>query len=93
MRPSETHELVEREIVFPVVQETLIDEIGNATIESPSGSPASIGEVLERADESSYRTPGEVYETILNHLGEEYVGRKFYDDRGLNLQHRENLSF
>jgi len=93
MRPSDVRELVEGEVGFPVTRETLVNQVGDRTIESPDGGSTSIEAVLRRAEESEYRSAEEVYETILANLGEEYVGRKHYDDRGRNYSRSEDESF
>lgn len=93
MRLTECRAFIEREVSFPVDHESLIDRIGDRSIEAPSGEPESIAEVLERAGEPSYRSPGEVHATLLGNLGDAYVGRKYYDDRGANHHAYETLSF
>ncbi|PSP72733.1 hypothetical protein BRC86_11625 [Halobacteriales archaeon QS_3_64_16] len=84
MRLSETRDRFASELTFPVEHETVLDELGDAELDAPYGEPESIGDVLERSDESEYYSADELYDTLVTFVGDAYIGRKFYDDRGSN---------
>lgn len=92
MRLAEVPDRVARDIEFPADQAAVIDSIGHIDIDAPDGNNESIREIIERTGERSYGTPDEVYNTILGFVSEQYVGRKYYDDRGHNLA-VDNRSF
>ncbi|WP_101297223.1 DUF5789 family protein [Halegenticoccus soli] len=93
MRLSETYRIVDRTFDFPISAERLDAELGDRTIESPTGDSETIGEVLERCDATTFRSPEGVYEALLCHVTDAYVGRKFYDDRAANPHDFDELSF
>lgn len=84
MRLSETRDRFASELTFPVDHETVLDELGDAELDAPYGEPESIGDVLERAGETEYYSADDLYDTLVTFVGDAYIGRKFYDDRGSN---------
>ena len=94
MRLSETHDLFVSELTFPVQQETVIEELGDAEIDPPTGEPETVGEILGRDEARKYRSADELYDSLVGFVGDQYVGRKFYDDRGSNAAiDSEEVSF
>ena len=94
MRLSETRDLFISELAFPVERQSVIDQLGDNQIDPPTGEAETIGEIIERSDADSFRTPDELYDTLVSFVGEQYVGRKFYDDRGPNTAiDSEEVSF
>ncbi len=81
MRHSETQKLFEDSFDFPVARETVVEEVGDMTLSTPEGSDIPIAEILELTNDESYDTPGELQRTLIGNLEEEFIGRKFYDDR------------
>lgn len=92
MRPSETRELLDRAVSFPVDHDTLVQRIGYRTIEAPNGDGESLSDILERTGSESYQSPDDVYNAIMGNLGDAYIGRKYYDDRGPNHHEFDNIS-
>jgi len=84
MRLSETRDRFASELTFPVEHETVLDELGDAELDAPYGESESIGDVLERAGETEYYSADDLYDTLVTFVGDAYIGRKFYDDRGSN---------
>ncbi len=84
MRLSETRDLFVSELTFPVAREQVIEQLGEAEIDPPAGEPETIGEIIDRAQRDEFRSPDELYDALVGFVGDQYVGRKFYDDRGPN---------
>lgn len=84
MERSEIRDALDREFDFPVGNETVIKEVGDAEIEFPNvGSGGErIETVLERTGRESYESADDVYTALLGSVDGEYVGRRYYDDRG-----------
>jgi len=70
---------------YPVTAEQLVDEFGDREISLPNGSE-TVGSVLDRVSPDTYETPAEVQQAILNGLGNEAIGRRFYSDRDPPVQ-------
>ena len=91
--PSDTRELFARECSFPTEREAVIDAVGDVVIASPNGDPTDLETVLERSEETSYGSVGELHSTVMANLGEGHVGRKHYDDRSSARRQETELSF
>lgn len=78
---SEVRTHLHEECDFPVEHETLVAEVGDVELETTTAESETIGTVLTRTDETTYRSVDDVYTSLLGTLGESYVGRKYYDDR------------
>jgi len=85
MRPNDTYDHFASEFDYPIDRDDVIDATGETAIAAPTGDPESIADVLGRAEQSTYDSPQALYETFLACLGEQHIGRKFYDDRGANF--------
>ena len=84
MRLSDTRDRFIGELTFPAQRATVIERLGDVPLDPPTGEPETIGEVLERSETRVFRSPDELYDTLVTFVGDQYVGRKFYDDRGGN---------
>jgi hypothetical protein len=82
MRLAETRNAFARHLSFPADRETVLDALGDEPLDAPYGDPETIRTVLGRTDESSFETADQLYDTVLANVGEQYIGRKHYDDRG-----------
>jgi hypothetical protein len=82
MRLAETRNLFARSLTFPADRETVLETVGDREIDAPYGEPETIEEVLSRTDEPSFTTADELFDTVLTNVGDQYIGRKHYDDRG-----------
>jgi hypothetical protein len=85
MQPNDAYDRFESEFDYPIDRERIIETAGDTEIRAPTGRSTSIGDILERADTRTFESPRELHETLLTHLGDQYIGRKFYDDRGTNV--------
>lgn len=70
---------------FPVDRDTLLAGIGDWVVEAPDPAESErLADVLNRSGASHFVSEADLLETILCNLSDEYVGRKYYDDRGSN---------
>jgi hypothetical protein len=85
MRLAKTRDRFVTEFAFPVERTAVIDRIGDVELDAPAGEPDSIADVLGRTDQEAFRSADELYDTIMTYVGDQYIGRKYYDDRGSNV--------
>jgi len=85
MRHSDAYDEFERAYSYPIDRQTVIETMGEQTIESPNGGGKTIAEIMDHAESETYDSPRALYEEFLSCLGDQYIGRKFYDDRGDNV--------
>ena len=82
MRLPETRDLFARELTFPTSYQTVIEAIGDQELQAPTGQSETIEEVLDRTSNEQYRSADELYDALMTFVSDEFIGRKFYDDRG-----------
>jgi hypothetical protein len=82
MRLAETRNAFARRLSFPVDRETVLSELGEEALDAPYGDPETVADVLTRTDEASFGSADELFDTVLANVGDQYIGRKHYDDRG-----------
>lgn len=82
MEYSDTEQIVDESLEFPVAHTAVIELIGTIEITSPSGDSVTIQEILDPVKEEIYLTSDALYTSIIGNLGETFIGRKYYDDRG-----------
>jgi len=92
IRLPEARDLFSRELSFPVTCEEVEAELGEVTLASPVGSPETIGDTLGRCEVREFDSADELYDALLTYVGEEYVGRKGYDDRGATIGYDDEVS-
>jgi hypothetical protein len=85
MRLAETRDRFISELTFPVQRKTVIERLGHVEIDPPTGEPETVADVLGRTETRLFRSPDELYDALVAFLGDQYVGRKYYDDRGSNV--------
>jgi len=76
---------------YPTTQQELIEEYGDETLDLPDGgetlsSVLAEREMAEGNGNIEYESADEVYQDILNMVGDRAVGRTDYSDRGGSLQ-------
>ena len=84
MRLTDARDRFVSEFTFPVERDAVLDRLGDVEIDGPTEDPETVGEVLERSGVESFQSADDLYDTIIGSIGSEYVGRRFYDDRGPN---------
>ncbi|MEF8819978.1 MAG: hypothetical protein V5A31_11535 [Haloferacaceae archaeon] len=82
MRLPETRDLFTRRLSFPITTEAVIDEIGEVSLEAPMGDDETVAEVLSRCPEERFDSADALYDALVTFVGDAFVGRKHYDDRG-----------
>ncbi|MFB6173874.1 MAG: DUF5789 family protein [Halobacteriales archaeon] len=85
MRPNDAYDRFASTFEYPVSHEEIIEAVGETAVRSPNGTDETIGDILARSERSEFRSAQDLHETFLSTLGEEYIGRKYYDDRGCNI--------
>lgn len=93
MRIAETRDLFASELDFPASRNTVVEAVGDVDLEAPYGDSESIGEVLERVEQTEYQSVDELFDLVITNVGDAFIGRKFYDDRGVNVQDHDEVSF
>lgn len=92
MRLVESYDLL-AECEFPVARERLIEVVGDRQLEAPTGETESIGDVLARGDVATVGSHDEAYAHLVGNVSEAHVGRKYYDDRSVNVHRFDAVSF
>jgi hypothetical protein len=82
MRLSETRDLFADRLEFPTDRDAVVAAVGSIELDAPMGDPESIEEVLGRSGTDEFDSPDELYDALVTFVGDQYIGRKFYDDRG-----------
>lgn len=84
MNISELAIALDRELEYPIDRSTVIEQIGDVSIDGPVQPSDDIASILARLDEETYRSADQLFLTILGTVSDRYIGRKYYDDRGTN---------
>ena len=84
MRLSNARDRFVGEFTFPVERGTVLETLGDVEIEGLTNDPETVGDVLDRTNTEEFYSADDLYDTIIGSIGSDYVGRRFYDDRGSN---------
>jgi len=85
MQIDELPEYLESELTYSLSHDSVLDRIGTVEIDAPDRDETErISAIIGNVGQESYDSAQELYETIIGNVGDEYIGRKFYDDRGGN---------
>lgn len=84
MRLSNARDRFGGELTFPVERGTVLETLGDVEIEGLTDDPETVGDVLDRTDAEEFHSADDLYDTVIGTIKSEYVGRRFYDDRGSN---------
>jgi hypothetical protein len=82
MRLSETRDLFARRLEFPVTREMVVEQVGSTELDAPLGETVTIEEVIARCDTDEFSSADSLYGSLMNFVGERFIGQKYYDDRG-----------
>ncbi|MDY7083038.1 MAG: hypothetical protein SXQ77_11715 [Halobacteria archaeon] len=85
MKLQEIRAVLDSNFETPVDRTTVVDDLGDTEIMAPNGCSETVAEVLERDEETEYTTINELYDSICGNVCDDFVGRKYYDDRSPNL--------
>ena len=67
---------------FPANREEVIERVGDVALDPPDGDRTTVEAVLEMADDTEFHSPDELHQTVVGYVGDGFIGRKYYDDRG-----------
>jgi hypothetical protein len=81
VRLPETRDLFERELQFPVTRERVVERVGERRLEAPNGSDTTAGAVLNHCTGGEFASADALYDSLVVHVEDGFVGRKRYDDR------------
>ncbi|WP_114578835.1 hypothetical protein [Saliphagus sp. LR7] len=83
MQIEDLPEHFDEQLTYPADRATVIEQLGEVEVEAPDqGDSETVSTILRPLTDETYDSPDELYTTIIGNLNEEYIGRKFYDDRG-----------
>ncbi|MCF2206410.1 hypothetical protein ACFQAS_14000 [Halopenitus salinus] len=87
MRPPRLRGYLNEEFEFPVDRAGVIERAGDVTVDAPDDDDSeSISAMLERDNDNPYETLEDLFASIYGSLDDSYIGRKYYDDRGSNVE-------
>lgn len=82
---SELQTYLAREFTYPVDRNTVIQRIGSLEIEAPNTDDSeTVTTILQPLGIATFESSDDLFETIFGNVSDEYIGRKYYDDRGGN---------
>lgn len=83
MRKENLAGYLEEELSYPIDRDEVVERIGSVEIAAPdSDDSETVARIVEPLGRETYDSSDELYTTIIGNLGDEHIGRKFYDDRG-----------
>jgi hypothetical protein len=82
MQLSDLRDRLDEQLTYPIDQSSVVAALGDEPLEAPTGQTETLQAVLDRSDATRFESTDQLYETVLGNVGDEFVGRKFYDDRG-----------
>lgn len=85
MRLSEIKEYIDSQVETPIDHESAVEQLNGREIDCPSGDGECVSAALEMDETKQYENSMEIYESVMCYLSEDYIGRKFYDDRSPNM--------
>lgn len=85
MELNELREHLARELDYPADAEAVRAAFGATEVAAPDDEDTeTVGALLEAVNDGTYASADELFEAVLAQLPDDYIGRKFYDDRGGN---------
>jgi hypothetical protein len=85
MRPKDTYDAFDEAYSYPTDLDTVLETMGEETIESPNGTDETIAQIFSHAETRTYESPRALHDEFVSLLSDQYIGRKYYDDRGDNV--------
>ena len=86
MNPKQLHDELKDEFEYPVDHATVLTQIGDVTVDAPDDSDSeTINEILASDNDKIFETADDLVDSIYGNLDDGYIGRKYYDDRGANI--------
>lgn len=90
MNSRQLHEDLKDEFEYPVDHATVLTQIGGTTVDAPDNNDSeTVDEILVSDDDEIYETANDLFDSIYGNLDDNYIGRKYYDDRGANIDNSD----
>ncbi|WP_416840667.1 hypothetical protein [Haloferax sp. DFSO52] len=71
------------ELTYPVESERVVEQVGDVELDAPDVDDSeTIATVLTPLGATTFDSANDLYNTIIGNVSDDYIGRKFYDDRG-----------
>lgn len=85
MRLSELPVHLRREFQYPIDRASVIERMGETLVEAPDPEDSqTVEDILAPVGTESFETAFDLFIVLYGNVSEDYIGRKFYDDRGDN---------
>ncbi|MFC6755971.1 MULTISPECIES: hypothetical protein [Haloarcula] len=85
MKIDELQAFLEDELSYSVSHDAVLSQVGSAELEAPDADETeTISNIIDAVGQESYDSAEELFATVLGNVNDDYIGRKFYDDRGGN---------
>ncbi len=82
LEPHDVRDYLAEELSYPITVEEVIDQVGDIKLEAPDIDRSErIADLLAEVDDDEYESADELDQMIHSMLPDEYIGRKYYDDR------------
>ncbi|KAB1198427.1 MULTISPECIES: hypothetical protein [Haloferax] len=83
MKFRELSAFLESEFAYPVSTDDVVEQAGTVPVDAPDDDDSeTIETILSRVAAGTYESADDLYNTIIGNVSDDYIGRKFYDDRG-----------
>ncbi|WP_424015075.1 DUF5789 family protein [Halorubrum xinjiangense] len=82
MRLPETRDLFARKLQFPAPRDEVLETVGDTKLSPPDGESTTIRAVIGRSDVETFDSADDLYDTLMMLVGAQFIGRRYYDDRG-----------
>lgn len=82
MRLPETRDLFARKLQFPASRNAVLETVGDTELSPPDGEVTTIRTVIERSEAEEFDSADDLYDTLMTLVGAQFIGRRYYDDRG-----------
>ncbi|KAB1187753.1 MULTISPECIES: hypothetical protein [Haloferax] len=71
------------ELTYPIDVEGVVEHVGDVEVDAPDADNSeTIATILTPLGTATFESADDLYTTIIGNLSDDYIGRKFYDDRG-----------
>lgn len=89
LEPNDIRDYLHDQVTFPADTESVLAEIGDIEIAAPDTEESeTVESLLAGVDAETYESADELNQLLHSMLPDEYVGRKYYDDRSDEPQDR-----
>ncbi len=85
MEIGQLSDYLEEELSYSIGQSAVLEQIGSVMIDAPDAQETeTVSTIIGPLGDQTYDCAAELFETIIGNVSDDYIGRKFYDDRGAN---------